>query len=108
MTTPVMSYADFQLSRGFSGYADQAQAPVPRLPPVPPPVGPPSPYQPPGVGGDSYDAAQPLPYDPNAAPTRSWDLAPSNVITPMDPNRGKSLDEIPPALGWSRLPSRGY
>lgn len=43
---------------------------------------------------------QPLPYDPNASPTEPWDLAPSNAITPLDPNRGKSLDEITPQRAW--------
>ncbi len=92
-----MSFADFALSR----YAGQASAPSQNLAPLPPPQAPLS-YTP--VSTPRYQAQQ-LPYDPNASPTEPWALEPmpSNVTTPLNPNKGKSLDEIPPMLGW-----RGY
>lgn len=99
MAVPVMSYEEFQR------YAAQQQAPQQNLPPVPPPVGPPSLYQPPSLGSDSYGSAQPMPYNPNASPTESWQVAPmpSNVATPIDPYKGVPLDQIPPMQGWRRV-----
>lgn len=104
-----MSFADFALSRGMSYYADpNATGPAPTLPPVPPPEGPPSIYMP--TVDASYDAARPLPYDPNASPTESWAVEPmpSNVTTPMDPYKGLPLDQIPPQRAWSSGSPRGY
>ncbi len=99
-TQPVMSYADFQLSRNFSGYAGQPVAPQEQTLPMPPPA--PISYTP--QTAVPYQPQQ-LPYNPNASPTESWAIEPmpSNVTTPMNPHKGKSLDEIPPMMGW-----RGY
>ena len=95
-----MSYADFALSRGYSGYASQPVAPVQSHPPVPPPDGSQSLYlPPPNLGNDSYGSAQPLPYDPNVAPLSPPNPAPSTNTTPMNPHKGKSLNEIPPSRG---------
>lgn len=79
-------------------YAQPQQAPQQVLPPVPgyPPLS----YTP--VQSAAY-VPQQLPYDPNASPTEPWPLEPVNVITPMDPNKGRTLDEIPAIQAW-----RGY
>ena len=101
MATPrVMTYEEFQR------YAGQAHAPQHALPPVPPPEGPPSLYMP--TVDASYDAARPLPYNPNATPTQAWPLEPANVITPLDPYNGLPLEQIPVQRAWSRVPPRGY
>ncbi len=96
-----MTFADFALSRNFSGFVGQAQPPQQDLHPVPPAT--PPLYVPP-ASAPAYQPQQ-LPYDPNASPTESWALEPmpSNVTTPMNPHKGKSLSEIPPMQGW-----RGY
>jgi hypothetical protein len=94
------------IAGGYSGYAEPVPAGDPYAPPTAAPTPEPQPvYMDQAVGPvqdpyGGYGAAMTLPDDPNGAPTRSWETAPANSVSPLNPYRGQQLEDIPGSIAY--------